>query len=311
VYDTQHMITLPVKEIQKAVLAWYKTNGRDDLDWRNLENQGINRPYGVMVSEFMLQQTQVERVAPKFKAFMEVFPTIESLATAPTAQVISLWSGLGYNRRALMLQKAAQTIVTEHMGVVPSDPEILKQLPGIGPYTTGAIAAFGYNVPCRVVDTNIERFFELLLYGYNKPSSEEIGQLAEQFVPKKRSADWHGALMDLMTIVRKQPTPQAQQAFLLQELHLKPTWQLPDLSHAPLKRPQQSKFKHSARYYRGKIIAFLGQKNDHIALMSELRALVDSDQYGLEQLLIGLNRDGLVDFSYPLSPASVITLPHS
>src|SRR6266498_621279 len=152
---------LPIEAIQQAVLIWYRSNRRHDLPWRNLDKLGIDVPYGVMVSEIMLQQTQVRRVILKYLAFLATFPTIQDLAQAPTAQVLSLWSGLGYNRRALMLHKVAQAIVTRFCSELPDILNALVALPGIGPYTAAAILAFGFNQSVPVIDTNIQRFYEL------------------------------------------------------------------------------------------------------------------------------------------------------
>src|SRR6476469_585345 len=111
--------------------------GHRELPWRHTHD-----PYRILVSEIMLQQTQAERVIPKYDAFLERFPTLHALADAPASEVIRAWSGLGYNRRALNLQRACRVVVTEHGGVMPCSVEELARLPGIGPYTAGAIACF-------------------------------------------------------------------------------------------------------------------------------------------------------------------------
>lgn len=302
-----------VHVLQKAVLTWYKTHGRHDLPWRNLTKLGLDVPYGVMVSEFMLQQTQVERVIPKFRAFVHYFPTIQKLANATPAMVITLWSGLGYNRRAIMLHQAAQEIVRQYSGVVPQDQPSLEALSGIGPYTASAILAFGYNQQVAVLDTNIERFYELLFWGYDKPSLQERTSFVLDFVPTTRSCIWHSALMDLMSQVRSLKSPHVQQQALLEVLAIQPTWQLPKLSTAPLKRPKQSKFHRSPRYYRGRIVAFLRTQSDHKATFHQLTLLMEQQalpqDYSLVALLEGLHKDGLVLFRSPLKPRSIIRLP--
>lgn len=289
----------PVSVLQSAVLKWYGRNGRHDLPWRNLPSLGIKIPYGVMVSEFMLQQTQVDRVVPKYLTFLKHFPTLASLASSPPAEVIALWAGLGYNRRAVFLHKAAQYLYREYGDSLPRDPDLLVCVPGIGPYTAGAIAAFGYNEPCAVVDTNIERFFELLFFGYSKPSPKAFQTIALQWVPEEKSHEWYSALMDLMSVVRREKTPLAQQAKLLQELASQTTWPLPHLSDEPLVRPKQSPFKQSNRYYRGKVLRLLSEKRS--VPLYEVRQLLHDlpSAFSLEKLLADLKKEGLVVYDKP------------
>ncbi len=307
------MESASIEKVQAAVLAWYSDNGRHDLPWRNLESSKIDIPYGTMVSEFMLQQTQVDRVVPKYRAFLNYFPNVQKLAAASPSRVVTLWSGLGYNRRALFLHRSAQEIVRHYRGIVPNDPELLESLPGIGPYTAAAIAVFAYNHTCVVLDTNIERFYELLVYGYRKPDHRDMAALAAQFIPSSDSRIWHSALMDLMTEVRKAKTPLAQQQLLLQVLRLKPDWDLPELGILPLKRPKQTPFVRSERYYRGQIVAFLSHRKNHKATVKELRLLAERRAlpagYSLVGILRHLKRDGLVTYSEPLGEKSLVSLP--
>ncbi len=304
---------LPIEAIQQAVLIWYRSNRRHDLPWRNLDKLGIDVPYGVMVSEIMLQQTQVRRVIPKYLAFLATFPTIQDLAQAPTAQVLSLWSGLGYNRRALMLHKVAQAIVTRFCSELPDILNALVALPGIGPYTAAAILAFGFNQSVPVIDTNIQRFYELFFFGYTIPSPVELKELAEMFTPPNQSRAWHSALMDIMTQVRSARSPKEQQQKLLEILQLTPTWELPKLDAAPLFRPKQSEFRHSKRYFRGRIMAYLGQQKTFQANVTELEYLMQEYnlplEYDLKSLLIELKHDGLVEFTEPLTSESIVSLP--
>ena len=137
-------------------LVWdhYRDHGRHDLPWR-LDT----RPYYILLSEVMLQQTQVNRVVVKFADFMTRFPTLESLALASTADVLSAWQGLGYNRRGLWLKQSAEQILRDYDGVVPDDPAELIKLPGIGTNTAGSIAAFAFNKPIVFIETNIRRVY--------------------------------------------------------------------------------------------------------------------------------------------------------
>lgn len=302
-----------VSQLQQAVLAWYRKNGRHDLPWRNLKKLGVDTPYGVLVSEVMLQQTQVDRVAPKFKAFVHMFPTLESLAYAPTNKVVVLWSGLGYNRRAILLQKAAQTVVAVHEGIVPTNYSDLVALPAVGTYTARAIQAFAFNDSVAVVDTNVERFYELLFFGYSKPSVRDLQDAAQRFVPEGRGQDWNSALMDLMTIIRAIRSPKRQQETLLEELAFVPGWSLPRVSEAPLVRPRQTRFHKSPRYFRGKIIAHLRNEKEHRMTLRKLCDAIKNDELpeniSVLDLLVQLRRDELVSFHDPLRPGSIIKLP--
>ena len=138
-------------ETQAAILAWYDARGRA------LPFRGQRDPYAILVSEVMAQQTQISRVSEQWATFMATFPTVESLADAPTADVLRAWRGLGYNRRALNLQRAARVIVSEHGGTVPSSLDDLLRLPGVGPYTARAVAALAFGQAVGPVDTNVRR----------------------------------------------------------------------------------------------------------------------------------------------------------
>ena len=146
--------------LRRRVLGWYRQHGRD-LPWRASDD-----PYHAMVAEFMLQQTGVGRVLPVYASFLERFPTLAVLADAPVADVIRAWSGMGYNRRAINLQRAARVIMEKHGGVIPRDPRVLETLPGIGRYTAAAIACFAFHRPVPVMDTNIRRVLGRLLVGH-------------------------------------------------------------------------------------------------------------------------------------------------
>jgi A/G-specific adenine glycosylase len=130
------------KIFRKTVLSHWRRHGRHELPWRQTEN-----PYHILVSEIMLQQTQVDRVIPKYREFLAAFPTFRRLALASAADLLKVWQGLGYNRRALMLQRCAQAVMRDCRGRLPDTHEALCDLPGIGPYTAGAVLACGLNNP--------------------------------------------------------------------------------------------------------------------------------------------------------------------
>jgi A/G-specific adenine glycosylase len=139
------------REFRRRLLRWFRRFGRD-LPWRRTRD-----PYHVLVSEFMLQQTQVSRVEPYYHRFLEQYPTVEALARSEPAVVRESWAGLGYYRRAAHLHRLARTVVDEHAGVIPADPALLRLLPGVGRYTAGAVASFAYERATPAIDTNVAR----------------------------------------------------------------------------------------------------------------------------------------------------------
>ncbi len=176
--------------IQAAVLAWAEQAGRD-LPWRRTRD-----PWAILVSEVMLAQTQVARVIPKWEAFLATWPDADSCARAQVGEVIAAWSGLGYNRRAVQLHRAANLINARHAGSVPADLAALTSLPGIGPYTARAVLAFAYEHPVGVVETNTARVLARALAG-RRLSGREAQALADSLVPAGRAWAWNQALLDL------------------------------------------------------------------------------------------------------------------
>jgi A/G-specific adenine glycosylase len=181
-----------------AVLPWY------DRQARAFEFRGLRDPYAILVSEVILQQTQASRGEPAWRAFMARFPTVAALAAAPPAAVLRQWSGLGYNRRALNLLRAARLIVERHGGQVPDDLAALQALPGVGPYTARAVAAIAFGRPVGPVDTNVRRVLGRVAAGHGSPGdprepmpARELQRLADALVPPASSADWTAALMDI------------------------------------------------------------------------------------------------------------------
>ena len=177
-----------IRAFQQHILSWYDTFKRD-LPWR-----GDPDPYHILVSEIMLQQTGIARVMPKYLAFLERFPTLNALAGASTADVLRQWHGLGYNRRALNLKRAAEAAVERFGGQLPHTVEELESLPGIGKYTARAVASFAFNLQVPVVDTNVRRV--LSAFAGRELSERETWDLAHRMLPAGRAADWNQALMD-------------------------------------------------------------------------------------------------------------------
>ena len=182
-----------------VLLDWFRKNQRD-LPWR-----GSYAPYQVLVSEFMLQQTQMERAALYFERFVRRFPTLESLAAAEADEVLKAWEGLGYYSRARNLHKTAQIIMREHGGRVPDSPEALRALPGVGEYTAGAVLSIAFNRPAIAVDANVERVFSRL-FDVAAPvksiaAAGFIRSMAEALIPAGEARDFNQALMELGALV--------------------------------------------------------------------------------------------------------------
>ncbi|MDP9024648.1 MAG: A/G-specific adenine glycosylase [Candidatus Eremiobacteraeota bacterium] len=184
-----------MNDLQRSLLAWYARSGRTHLPWRTSRN-----PYFTLVSEFMLQQTQVDRVIGKFEAFVAAYPTIESLAQARASDVVRLWQGLGYNSRATRLVDLARIVFERFGGAIPRDRDVLRSLPGVGPYTAAAIRAFGFDEDDAAIDTNVRRITHRVIFGIEYPAkapSKHIDEAALASVPRARAHDWNSAMMDL------------------------------------------------------------------------------------------------------------------
>ena len=173
------------------MLRHYREHGRD-FPWRQTRDA-----YAILVSEVMLQQTQVSRVLPKYEEFLKTFPTMHTLAAAPVTAVLTAWQGLGYNRRALNLQRAAQAIVRDHRGVVPRSPAALRSLPGIGPATAAAVCAFAYDTPVPFIETNIRAaFIHFFFQECASVADAAILPLVELTLDRDHPREWFYALMD-------------------------------------------------------------------------------------------------------------------
>lgn len=182
----------PAPGLRDAILGWYGATGRE------LAFRATTDPYAVLVSELMAQQTQAARAAEAWTGWMARFPSVEALAEAPVADVLRAWAGLGYNRRAVHLHRAARAIVEQHGGQVPSDVAALEALPGVGPYTARAVAAIAFGVPVGAVDVNVGRVLGRLVAGGPEALSPSAMQaLADAWVPEDRAGPWTHALMDV------------------------------------------------------------------------------------------------------------------
>ena len=281
---------------------WYAANARD-LPWR--KPPFLGDPYAVLVSEVMLQQTQVDRTVPKFLEFMERFPTLAALAGSSVGEVITLWAGMGYNNRAVRLHRLAKQVMDEMAGVLPRSVESLRALPGIGPYTAAAIACFACGSPLPVLDTNIYRVLSRVAHGVRPPKRSELGPLALELVPDERThldaSTWHQALMDIGATICTTSRPRCMLCPLRKHCAAAPVLQdgaARALAEATVPYvPKQGRFAGSTRYYRGRIVEEL-RRGEPLAIASlhdKLDPAVDASVWErrVESLIAGIVDDGL------------------
>ncbi len=255
-----------IHAFQTIIYAYYNERGRQ-LPWRETSD-----PYHILVSEIMLQQTQVERVTEKYDTFIKAFPDFQALAQAPLHEILRVWQGLGYNRRAIALKKIAEIVVTTYNGRLPSDPEVLKTLPGIGKYTASAIVTFAFNHQTVFIETNIRTVFIHFFF----PDKSEIKDsvilpLVEQTCNRSNPRAWYYALMDYGAMLKKQ-------------------YQNPNRKSAHYHK--QTPFKGSNRELRGMILKSLTRHS----IMSE-RELVQTlgiDLRRIKNILSPLQDEGFI-----------------
>lgn len=249
-----------------TVYSYYQENKRV-FSWR----EHIT-PYRVFVSEVMLQQTQTYRVEPKFNEFVENFNSFEELADADFAQVLLYWKGLGYNRRALNLQKAARMIVDQHSGALPNDEQALDDLPGIGAATAASIACYAFNQPTVFIETNIRTVYIYHFFpGRTDVHDNELRPLVAQTVDAHQPREWYYALMDY-------------------GVHLKKT--VGNVSRSSKHYTKQSTFEGSNRQLRGKILDVLLQQK--VSTQQYLAELLMEDDQRIQKALEELITEGLI-----------------
>ncbi|MBA3788780.1 A/G-specific adenine glycosylase [Patescibacteria group bacterium] len=181
-----------IRDFQRIVWKYYEKEGRHDLPWRKTTD-----PYKILVSEVMLQQTQVDRVKPFYKEFLKKFPTVHALAKASLGDVLKEWQGLGYNRRAKMLHEAAKQIVSEYKGKLPDSVEELESLRGVGPYTARAVATFAYNLDVVCIETNVRTVItHHFFHDQKEVADKDILAILAKALPKGNAREWYSALMD-------------------------------------------------------------------------------------------------------------------
>ncbi|MBA3678986.1 A/G-specific adenine glycosylase [Candidatus Saccharibacteria bacterium] len=245
-------------KFQKDLWDFYNMHGRHAMLWRQNTNS-----YNIVVSEIMLQQTGVERVEPKYIAFTSTLPSWHTLASSPNKQLLGLWQGLGYNRRALYLQKTAQEIVTIYNGVVPKNRTLLEKLPGIGPGTSGAIMAYAFNKPEVFIETNIRRV--IIHHFFTDQTQITDSQITT-------------TLQNIITDIQASHSPFSPRTFYWAMMdygsYLKS--QVPNPNKQSRRYSVQSQFEGSNRQLRGKVLAFLLTKPQ--ASEKELLSLASSKQ---------------------------------
>lgn len=255
-----------IREFREEVYHYYRNHGRE-LPWRK-----TNDPYKILISEVMLQQTQVARVIEKYEQIIHTFPDIESLARARLREILFAWQGLGYNRRALYLKKLAEEVVAEFEGRIPSSVDSLMRLPGIGSATANAICAFAFDQPVVFIETNIRTVF---IYHFFRDRGgvrdTEILPLVTQTLDSERPRKWYWALMDFGVAVKKK--------------HANP-------SRVSVQYQKQAPFKGSNRQIRGMILQVLVRR--HRVSESRLIKMLPFQENVVQHNFEQLEKEGLV-----------------
>ncbi len=260
-------MSISYSEFKKIIWTYYQTNGRL-FDWRNIED-----PYKVFISEVMLQQTQTYRVAPKYIQFINAFPSFQALAAATPREVLFCWQGLGYNRRGLYLYRAAQIIVEKYNGTLPNDPQILLELPGIGPATASSMVAFAYNKPTLFIETNIRSVFIYHFFSQqNAVADKEIMSLVAATVNQENPREWYYALMDYGVMLKKNCINPSRKS-----------------KHYT----KQSKFEGSDRQIRGAILKMLTGHEKEVSL-KKITDMINSDHIRVQNIVKQLTDEKII-----------------
>jgi len=252
-----------------AVWNFYIEHGRHDLPWRKTKS-----PYRVHVSEAMLQQTQVLRVVPKYNTFIQSFPTVVALSDASLGEVLELWQGLGYNRRAKMLHACAQEIVSTYNSTYPRTYVELCTLPGIGPYTAGAVSAFAFNTPVAIIETNIRTVYTHHFYNNATDiDDKELVRIIESTLDIKNPREWYWALMDYGAYLKKE---------------------YGSINNQSKHYTKQSKFSGSDRQIRGALVRVLAESKFPVSRIVILKKLSHLEDIRIDSQLEKLQAEGLV-----------------
>ncbi|MFZ2950247.1 MAG: A/G-specific adenine glycosylase [Desulfuromonadaceae bacterium] len=255
-----------IAAFRTEVYGYYHDNPRP-MAWRETGD-----PYHILVSEVMLQQTQVERVRGKYSEFLAAFPTVHALAAAPLADVLQVWQGLGYNRRAVYLKRCSEEIVIHHAGQFPRTIDLLQALPGIGPYTARAVAAFAYGVAEPMIETNIRTLYiHFFFLGRDKVRDSEIVPLVAATLDRDNPRQWYYALMDYGVMLKQT---------------------LPNPGRRSRHHTQQSRFEGSNRQLRSRLLREIMAKPG--ITPEKLLAILAAEQETVERNLEALQREGFL-----------------
>jgi A/G-specific adenine glycosylase len=278
--------------LRDAILDWYGSRAR------SLPFRGSTDPYAILVSEAMAQQTQAARAGDAWTRFMDRFPTVETLADATPADVLRAWQGLGYNRRALNLWRAARRIVDEFGGRVPVDLTDLESLPGVGPYTARAVAALAFGIPVGAVDTNVRRVLGRIVAGeVGILSPVEVQRLADAAVPVDRAADWTHAVMDVGATLCRPQSPDCAGCPARPWCGYAKSARMPRTQPMPRSkavREGAAPFPTTSRWLRGRILDRLREARDGewVVFDSSIGA---HDVESVQQAVSDLATEGLVE----------------
>jgi A/G-specific adenine glycosylase len=303
----------PLELLQQRLLDWYAREKRS-LPWR-----GSRDPYAILVSEIMLQQTQVERVVPKYLQFLAVFPTIEALAAAERSDVIRAWAPLGYNRRAVRLHELARQVVNQYGGQIPERADQLARFQGLGAYTSAAVACFAFGEQLPTLDTNVRRVLTRLFAHRLDDAGvtpRTLQTLAAEILPPGRAVEWNQALMDLgATTCRARPACERCPLVAICDLG---SQEAPEAKTAVRRAAEmrasyraEAKYHGSSRYYRGRIVDQLRALPPGRSIgLNELGAALKVDFSSNERewlfaLVRGLQADGLVRIETCSEPGSI------
>lgn len=276
-------------KINKLIISWYRRNVRP-LPWRRTKN-----PYRILLSEVMLQQTQVSRVKQIYPQFLRQFPSFKELAGARISELIRTWRGMGYNNRVIRLQHTACIVMDQYKGKLPGDEKLLRTLPGIGRYTANAVACFAFGQIVPVVDTNVKRVLSRLFPQF--PNTDHHWSLAESLLPRRNAFEWNQGLMELGATLCTTLSPHCNQCPVRR---LCPSSSPPLLKRIASRKNKPRKVDIPNRIYRGRIIETLrnlrdGQSIEAAKVGKKIKNdYSHRDQKWLMELILKLQRDGLL-----------------
>lgn len=266
-----------ISSFRKHIFSWWEVNKRD-LPWRHTRD-----PYRILVSEIMLQQTQVSRILPKYPEFLSAWPDVHALADAPVSDILRIWKGIGYNRRALYLKRMAEIVVQDYGGIFPDSETVLTKLPGVGMYTARAILVFAFEKDVAMVDTNIRQIIIQYFFSGKQQKNTHIQETADMLLPAGQSWAWHQALMDYGALALVRPQPIRKE------------------------RVKSIRFQDTDRFIRGRMLDIL-RKNaaEENHLIKSMVKTYGKEESRMLRILNSLIADGLAE-----RIATVIRLPEA